>query len=117
MPMSGRIVTHFGSYNVDGLSNVKLYSPGINIKGAAGSPVRSIFKGEVSAVYIAGSGAVVMLRHGAYISVYFYLSSVSVSKGQKVGTGQTLGTVGSDGTLQFQLRKETAKLNPEQWLR
>ena len=52
-----------------------------------------------------------------YISVYANLGSVGVSKGQKVGTGQTIGTVGRTGILQFQLRKETAKLNPEQWLR
>ncbi|MBF1616467.1 MAG: peptidoglycan DD-metalloendopeptidase family protein, partial [Prevotella sp.] len=56
-------------------------------------------------------------RHGIYISVYANLGSVGVSKGQKVGTGQTIGTVGKTGILQFQLRKETAKLNPEQWLR
>ena len=60
---------------------------------------------------------VVMVRHGAYITVYANLRNVSVRQGQKVGTGQTLGTVGSDGVLQFQLRKETAKLNPESWLR
>ena len=51
------------------------------------------------------------------ITVYANLRNVSVRQGQKVGTGQTLGTVGSDGVLQFQLRKETAKLNPESWLR
>jgi hypothetical protein len=27
-----------------------------------------------------------------------------------------LGSVGSENILQFQLRKETAKLNPEAWL-
>ena len=39
-----------------------------------------------------------------------------VKKGQKVTTRQVLGTVGQDNILQFQLRKETAKLNPEVWL-
>ena len=29
---------------------------------------------------------------------------------------QALGRVGNDNILQFQLRKETAKLNPENWL-
>jgi len=80
MPLSGQIVSHFGQYNVAGMSNIRLNNDGINIKGAP-------------------------------------LGSVGVSKGQKVGTGQTIGTVGKTGILQFQLRKETAKLNPEQWLR
>lgn len=117
MPVSGRIVTHFGTYNVNGMNNVKLSSHGIDIKAASGTPVRSVFKGEVTAVsYVAGS-TIVMVRHGAYISVYCGLGKVSVSRGQSVGTGQTLGTVGGNGVVQFQLRKERTKLNPEEWLR
>jgi len=117
MPLSGQIVSHFGQYNVAGMSNIRLNNDGINIKGAPGSAVRSVFMGEVSGVFMAGGMSVVMIRHGIYISVYANLGSVGVSKGQKVGTGQTIGTVGKTGILQFQLRKETAKLNPEQWLR
>ena len=115
MPLSGQIVSHFGQYNVAGMSNIRLNNDGINIKGAPGSAVRSM--GEVSGVFMAGGMSVVMIRHGIYITVYANLGSVGVSKGQKVGTGQTIGTVGRTGILQFQLRKETAKLNPEQWLR
>lgn len=117
MPMSGHIVSHFGQYDVAGMSNVRLSNDGINIKGAPGSAVRSVFMGEVSGVFMAGGVSVVMIRHGIYITVYANLGSVSVGRGQKVGTGQTIGTVGKGGILQFQLRKETAKLNPEQWLR
>lgn len=117
MPMSGKIVTHFGQYNVAGMSNIRLNSNGINIKGAAGSPVRSVFMGEVSGIFNAGGSTIVMVRHGIYISVYCNLANVSVHRGQNVGTGQTLGTVNSTGVLHFQLRKETAKLNPEQWIR
>ena len=117
MPLSGQIVSHFGQYNVAGMSNIRLNNDGINIKGSPGSAVRSVFMGEVSGVFMAGGMSVVMIRHGIYITVYANLGSVGVSKGQKVGTGQTIGTVGRTGILQFQLRKETAKLNPEQWLR
>lgn len=116
-PLSGRIVSHYGQYTVEGLSNVHLSNSGINIKGAAGGAVHCIFKGEVSAVFGFSGTSVVMVRHGAYISVYCNLHSVSVGKGQQLGTGQTIGTVGGDGVLQFQLRKETAKLNPEAWIR
>ena len=117
MPVSGPIVKRFGTYNVAGLSHVKLSSNGIAIKASPGAPVRSVFKGEVTSVSHVGGSTLVMVRHGAYISVYLNLGSVSVSRGQQVGTGQTLGTVDSGGIFQFQLHKETQKLNPEQWLR
>ena len=118
IPITGpyRIVSHFGQYNVEGLKNVTLDNKGINIKGEAGSQARSIFDGEVSAVFSFGGTVVVMVRHGSYISVYCNLSSVSVRRGQRVSTRQVLGRVGQDNILQFQLRRETAKLNPESWL-
>ena len=118
MPITGsyRIVSHFGQYNVEGLKNVTLDNKGINILGSPGCQARAIYDGEVSAVFGFSGSMVVMVRHGAYISVYCNLRSVNVSKGQKVSTRQTLGAVGADNILQFQLRRETAKLNPEVWL-
>ena len=118
MPISGgyRIVSHFGQYNVQGLKGVRLDNKGINIQGKPGCVARSIFDGEVSAVFGYGGMWNVLVRPGACISVYCNLKSVSVHKGQKVSTRQALGSVGSDNILQFQLCKETAKLNPEAWL-
>lgn len=118
IPITGsyRIVSHFGQYNVEGLHNVTLDNKGINIQGSPGAQARSIFNGEVSAVFSFGGSMVVMVRHGSYISVYCNLANVSVHRGQKVTTRQILGRVGHDNILQFQLRKETAKLNPESWL-
>ncbi len=79
-----------------------------------------IFDCEVSAIFSLGGFSNVIVRHGSYISVYCNLSSVSVGKGQKVRTKQTLGSVARDAsgncTLHFQLRRETSKLNPEAWL-
>ena len=118
MPITGsyRIVSHFGQYNVEGLHNVTLDNKGINIKGENGAMARSIFDGEVSRVFSFGGTMVVMVRHGSYISVYCNLASCNVHRGQRVTTRQVLGRVGVDNILQFQLRKETAKLNPESWL-
>ena len=118
MPITGpyRVVSHFGQYNVEGLHNVTLDNKGINIKGENGAHARSIFDGEVSGVFSFGGTMVVMVRHGSYISVYCNLASVNVHRGQRVSTRQSLGRVGTDNILQFQLRKETAKLNPESWL-
>ena len=111
IPVTGpyRIVSHFGQYNVEGLKGVTLDNKGINIRGEAGAQARSIFDGEVSAVFSFGGTMVVMVR-------YCNLASVSVQRGQKVSTRQSLGRLGAENILQFQLRKETAKLNPESWL-
>ena len=118
MPITGnyRIVTHYGNYNVEGLRGVTLDNKGINIMGSAGSHVRSVYDGEVSGVFGYSGSMVVMVRHGAYISVYCNLKSVAVSKGQHVSTRQVLGSVGGENVLQFRLYKEKARLNPEKWL-
>ncbi len=122
MPITGgyAITTHYGTYNVEGLSGVKLESKGINIAGRPGAQARSVFKGEVTAIFPYAGTYNVIVRHGSYMSVYCNLSSISVRRGQQVEARQTLGSIATDAagncTLHFQLRKETAKLNPEAWL-
>lgn len=119
MPVVGsyKIVYRFGTNNVtDVKGHVTLDKKGIDIKGQPGAPVRCVFDGEVSAVFGYGGTTVVIIRHGSYLSVYCDLASVSVSRGQKVSIRQPIGRLGSDGLMQFQLRKGNAKLNPESWL-
>lgn len=122
MPITGPhlIVSHYGQYSVPGLRNVKLDNKGIDIQGKDGAKARAIFDGEVSAIFQYAGGLIgVLVRHGNYISVYCNLTSASVKKGDKVKTKDTVGEIYSDGgrpILHFQLRKETAKLNPEGWL-
>ncbi len=119
MPVTGsyRIVNRFGQYNVEGLKNVKLDNKGINILGKPGAKVRCVFDGVVSAIFRLGGGVDgVIVRHGQYMTVYCPLTNIRVKKGQRVSTRQTLGNIGKDNILEFQLRKEKAKLNPEPWL-
>lgn len=122
MPITGgySITRHYGSYNVSGLNGVQLDSKGINITGAAGAQARAVFRGEVTAIFTYGGMYNVIVRHGSYMSVYCNLSSAAVRRGQTVEARQTIGTIATDAsgnaTLHFQLRKETAKLNPEAWL-
>jgi septal ring factor EnvC (AmiA/AmiB activator) len=122
VPITGpyMIVGHYGVYTVAGLKGVKLDNKGIDIKGQSGASARSIFQGEVSSVFSYGGMRGVLIRHGSYISVYCNLSSVNVRAGQKVKARDTIGKVArnedGDYVLQFQLRRETRKLNPEQWL-
>ena len=109
-------VSGLGQHDVDGLNGVKFDSKGINIKGQAGAQARSVFDGEVCAVFNIGGVMGVMVRHGSYISVYSNLSSVSVRRGQRVSTRQTLGAVSSEGILHFQLRYGKTAQNPARWL-
>ena len=121
MPITGSylVSTHYGSYTMSGM-NVRLDSKGINLTGQSGAQARCIFDGEVTAVFTVGGLKNVMVRHGSYISIYCNLRSVSVSQGQRVSARQNLGAVAADASgkpnLHFQLRKEHATLNPEQWL-
>lgn len=122
VPITGQYMlgNRFGKYNVPGLRNVQLDNKGTNYVGRPGARARAVFDGVVSAVFQFGGNKNVLLRHGSYISVYCNLSSVIVAKGQKVRARDILGTVKDDGegncVLHFQLRKETAKLNPEAWI-
>lgn len=119
MPIVGnyQIVHRFGTNTVtDVKGHVTLDKKGIDIKGQPGAQVRAVFDGEVSAVFGYAGTTVVIIRHGSYLSVYCELASVSVSRGQKVSARQTIGRVGSDGLMQFQLRNGNTKLNPELWL-
>ena len=120
VPITGpyRIERRFGLTHVT--ATVVLDNKGVNYQGQAGAHARSIFDGEVSAVFQLGALKNVLVRHGSYISVYCNLSSTIVSRGQKVKARDILGTVAADDrgnyVLHFLLRKETAKLNPEVWI-
>lgn len=122
IPITGAymIVGHYGQYQVDELRNVRLDNKGVDIRGKQGAQARAIFNGEVSAIFQYNGLSNVLIRHGSYISVYCNLQSVLVRKGSKVNTRDVIGQVHTDKEgntiLHFQLRKETAKLNPEIWL-
>ena len=121
VPITGEymIGARYGA-NTSGHSHVVLNNKGTNYVGRQGARARTIFDGEVSAVFAFGGMKNVLVRHGSYISVYCNLSSVIVQKGQKVKARDLLGTVANDGegnyVLHFQLRQETKLLNPEHWI-
>lgn len=126
IPLTGSyaVTSRYGQYNVEGLSGVTLDSKGINLTGHRGAQARCVYEGEVSAVAHIGNSYIVIVRHGSYYSVYSNLSGVSVRRGQKVSTRQTLGAVAADAsgncTLHFQLRRKNGNnaehINPLPWL-
>lgn len=122
VPITGkyRIGGRYGTYTVSGTQDVVLDNKGTNFIGQKGAQARSIFSGKVTAIFQFNGAMNILVRHGSYISVYINLKSVSVKKGQNVNARDILGNVAEDGSgnclLQFQLRKETTKLNPEAWI-
>lgn len=124
VPVTGPyiITSHYGEYTVPGLRGVKLDNKGIDIQAKPGAQARAVFNGKVAAVFQLNGLFNILVRHGAYISVYCNLSTASVKADDMVKTGQTLGTIFSDGAdggrtvLHFQLRREKEKLDPEPWL-
>ncbi|HNM68322.1 MAG TPA: peptidoglycan DD-metalloendopeptidase family protein [Flavobacteriales bacterium] len=121
----GTITEGYGEHDHPVLRGVKTYNNGIDITCEKGAPVRAIFRGEVSSVIvIPGAGKAVVISHGAYRTVYSNLRESSVSKGQKVDTKQTVGTVltNEDGsTAHIEIWKITAagdlvKVDPGQWI-
>ena len=122
IPVTGPyvIVGHYGQYQVEGLRNVRLDNKGIDIKAKQGAMARTIFDGEVTAVFQYNGLANVLVRHGSYISVYCNLESVIVRQGSQLKTRDVIGQISTDAdgntVLHFQLRKEKSKLNPELWI-
>ena len=113
VPVTGPyiITSHYGEYTVPGLRGVKLDNKGIDIQAKPGAQARAVFNGKVAAVFQLNGLFNILVRHGAYISVYCNLSTASVKADDTVKTGQTLGTIFSDGAdggrtvLHFQLRR------------
>ncbi len=124
-PVGGsyKIVRRFGRQPHPTLKHVWVDNSGIDIETATGSSARAVFAGTVSAIFRQnGYSSIVMLRHGSYVTVYAGLASVSVTKGQSVKAGQTIGTIARAPSrdvaeLHFEVRNERTKLNPTVWVK
>jgi len=116
----GTITQGFGQHTYG--AGVKMENNGLNIRTNNGAAVRTVFDGEVrSVVQMMGAGYAVIIRHGKYFSVYSNLKSVSVTRGQKVTSKQTIGTAATDpdeGTTEvhFEIWEGSAPINPTPWL-
>lgn len=117
-PCSGNvtIVEHFGKHEISGSKNTTVNNKGIVLKTEKESTVLSVHDGMVSAVFVFADKYSIIVRHGEYLSVYSGMEQVSVKKGQQVSNLQPLGNMGESQFLNFQWRKGTLALNPEEWL-
>lgn len=92
---------------------------GITYQTSENAAVRAVFNGTVSIVQPVQGRFWVIINHGEYFTVYQNLKSVSVKKGDKVGTKETIGTAGLAGDVaevQFQIHRGSMALNPESWI-
>ncbi len=118
----GAIISSFGEHPHAEFQNIKIKNNGIDIISASGSTAKVVFDGEVSSVlFIANLNYIVIVRHGDYLTVYSNLQNVTVKKGDKVKTRQTLGTIStsegeSRSRLHFELWQGTIVQNPSGWL-
>ena len=118
----GVVSERFGVHNHPVYKNLKLPdNPGVTFSTVKGADVFCVFDGEVRKVFVMpGYNQCVLVQHGEYFTLYCKLAKVSVKSGQKVKTGEKLGTLETDGntsSLHFQVWKGTDKQNPESWLR
>lgn len=114
----------FGQNAHPELSRINVRNNGIDLRTSAGASARAVFRGTVSSIFrLDGYNNIVILRHGAYLTVYAGIGELKVRKGEEVAAGQLLGTLAPDPddenhpTLHFEIRQEKTKLNPSEWLR
>ncbi|PWT74697.1 MAG: hypothetical protein C5B59_10590 [Bacteroidetes bacterium] len=114
---AGNISMHYGLQTYVN-KNIRYNNQGITIEVNPGVVVKAVFEGEVQSVFNIGDVIAVMVRHGKYFTTYSNLEGVSVSKGQEIKTGQTIGRVSDIGQLEFILSDDKShNYDPEKWLR
>jgi septal ring factor EnvC (AmiA/AmiB activator) len=121
-PVEGTIVERFGKHNHPVYQNVQLpQNNGVTLVVRRGATVKAVFNGTVSQIVVLpGYNQCVLVNHGAYFTLYSKLKSVSVKAGQKITTGQEVGTVdtiGGEDLFHFELWKGSDPQNPEIWLK
>ena len=121
-PVEGTVIESYGQHYHPVYKNVKLpFNNGVTLAVARGAQAHAVFDGTVAqVVVIPGYNQCVLVQHGSYFTFYCKLKSVSVKAGEKVKTGQVLGTVDTlsgEDQFHFQLWQERTPQNPENWLR
>lgn len=118
----GTITDFFGEHPHAELKGIMIKNNGVNIETSQGANAKVIFDGIVTGVIsIPNLNNVVIIRHGEFLSVYSNLKNVSIVKGEKVKTHQSLGTIQTDLStnktkIHFEIWKGKVLLNPIGWI-
>lgn len=103
-------------------STLMIHNSGVEITTEENATARAVFAGEVTSVMVLSPvNKAVMIQHGDYFTVYQNLSSVFVSKGDKVTIKQGIGKVRTSNesgrtVLKFTISQNTTYNNPAGWL-
>ena len=121
-PAEGPVMSRFGKQYHPVYTSLELpQNNGVDIALGKGDSVKSVFNGVVSKVFVMpGYNQCVLVQHGNYFTLYCKMKGLSVKAGDKVTTGQVLGTIDTingQTQLHFEVWKGSAPQNPEQWLR
>lgn len=123
VPGYSRISSYYG-YRVHPVLGIPKGHTGIDIPAPTGTPVKAGASGTVIfSGWNGGYGNAVIIDHGNGIAtLYGHNSSLLVSVGQKVSTGQAIARVGSTGMstgphCHFEVRKNGNTVDPLPWLR
>lgn len=99
-----------------------VHNSGVEITTTDGANARAVFGGEVASVMVLSPvNKAVMIQHGDYFTIYQNLSSVAVSKGDRVSMKQNLGRIRTNGdtgktVIKFLILQNTTYTNPQSWL-
>jgi septal ring factor EnvC (AmiA/AmiB activator) len=99
-----------------------VHNSGLEITTDQGANARAVFGGEVTSIIVLSPvNKAVMIQHGDFFTVYQNLSSVYVSKGDKVTIKQPIGKVRTNGdtgktVIKFTISQNTTYTNPKMWL-
>jgi septal ring factor EnvC (AmiA/AmiB activator) len=122
-PVSKGVITDgFGQHEHPNIKGFIVDNKGIDISTTKGAVCRALFNGEVTGVVnVPGSGKVVIIRHGEYLSVYTNLEAVQVKTGDKINSKQNIGNVAFNDEenkteMNLQIWKGQKILNPEEWI-
>ncbi|MEU3266609.1 M23 family metallopeptidase [Streptomyces bacillaris] len=122
LPASGYTIT--STYGQSGAMWSSGQHTGTDFAGAAGSPLKAVHSGTITSAGWSGSygyRTVLQLEDGTEIW-YAHQSSIDVSVGQKVSTGDTIGRMGATGNVtgvHLHLEVRTAggsAMDPIAWL-
>lgn len=117
----GYISMGFGDQAHPVYKELQVHNSGLEFTTDSGSNARAVFDGVVwSVIIISPVNKLVMLQHGDFFTIYQNLTSVNVSKGDKVSIKQSLGRIKTNGEgktiLKFAITQNTTYANPRSWL-
>lgn len=120
---SGIILSFFGKQKNADMERITEENDGILFGTRRGGNVKAVFEGEIRRVFsVPGAGYVVMIRHGQYFTNYIGLQNIQVKSGDKVRTGQVIGTARSNeddsaGVVELQIYKGQSLQNTNIWIK